>query len=111
VTVNETWSQGKDTEFVYDFDGNVTTRKTDGALSNDFANGKFTLFDYDSAGRERRMRVWRGEPPANHTGAQRTVTRTYWPSSHARTVTRSGATDRHPGSRRRARPPPRVVRR
>ena len=37
-------------------------RETDGALSNDFANGKTTRFDYDSAGREWRMRVWKGTP-------------------------------------------------
>lgn len=92
-SVDETWANGKDSEFHYNPDDQLTERRSDGAQSNDFASGKWTRFVYDSIGREREMRVWRGDP--DDSSPIRTQTTTYWHSGDARTISRSNVDETH----------------
>jgi RHS repeat-associated protein len=76
TAVNERWSEGKDTRYVVDRDGNVTNRYTDGEITSGdpgYSGGKRTLFEYDSLGDELRMTVRPGSDA-------RTTSTTYWPS-------------------------------
>jgi RHS repeat-associated protein len=89
VLVNERWAVGKDTAYAYDDDGNVTSRRTDGSVTQEgqpatYTGGKTTSFVYDLAGREQEMRVCtEGALPicnTNDTPERRTVTE-YYPLS------------------------------
>jgi RHS repeat-associated protein len=62
--VLEDWSTGRDSRFLYDVDGNLTIRETDGVWSTSRLSGperKATNFAYDSLGREITMTV---DPPS-----------------------------------------------
>jgi RHS repeat-associated protein len=89
--VDETWTDGSDTRLVYDADGNVTRRLTDGQARTptsgdprDFVGGKTAAFTYDALGRETRSVVSQAGLPDRET------TTSYHPSGEPRMQTRPG---------------------
>jgi RHS repeat-associated protein len=92
LSVNEAWSGGKDTVLTYDFDGNVTKRRTDGHLTdptdlNSYTGGKTTDFTYDSLDHELATIIH----PAD--GDPRRMDTEYWPSGDPSKQTRINGAD------------------
>jgi RHS repeat-associated protein len=100
--VNEMWANSKDTVLTYDKDGNVLTRRTDGAVDAavdpaqpdpaTYKNGKTTSFDYDPLGRERHTWVCTTSPTASCAagGAQRTTSSDYYDGDFLASRTKPG---------------------
>ncbi|HEX8121007.1 MAG TPA: RHS repeat-associated core domain-containing protein [Solirubrobacteraceae bacterium] len=88
TSTDETWSGGLDTQLFYDRDGNVTERRTDGAITGatTYSGGRTTFSTYDSLDRERTNRV--RTPTATITAGylDRTTTMTYTPSGELSTI-------------------------
>lgn len=83
VGTGEALRRGKDTKIVYDVEGNVVERLTDGRFgANDsYAGGKRSTYVYDPLGRQTSMDV------AAPNEASRQTESTYWPSGELRTRT------------------------
>lgn len=89
TVVNETWPTGRDTTFTYDPNGNVTTRKTDGAYGAGAYSGseaKVTTFSYDPLDRETSNRV---DP---QDAGVRTTSTTWWDSGEISVRTKPNGT-------------------
>ena len=87
----ETLRRGKDTKLVYDANGNVIERLTDGRFQTDgsYTGGKRATFAYDSVDQENELVV-----TAPNEATRRTLT-DYWPSGErkSRTTKRSTAAE------------------
>jgi len=90
LLVNEAWSQGKDTAFEYDPDGNVRLRQTDGswgggtfAEGDELSGAKTARFEIDRLGREYASEV---DP---REGRTRVTATDYFPSGERSRRTRN----------------------
>ncbi len=89
AAVDETWTGGRDTQLFYDRNGNVTERRTDGAITapgSYSADGRTTSSTYDSLDRETLNRV--RTPNGSGGYVDRVTTSAYFPSGEKHYITK-----------------------